>query len=118
MGLFDLFKKKAAEAPEQGVEEEARLPCAVVIVREGLSQPTDDEMLAILTAHTPELAALPRRSLAQPRWWRQSDWLASGMKGVAAAFSAELGVIPDEAEWTLGVDGRGGKFAIVKLFRN
>ncbi len=116
MGLFDRFRKKAPEAApgEFSRDEPTPLPCAVVVLREGMSPPSDEEMGKILAAT--ELAGLPRRGLAQPRWWRQNDWVPAGMRAIAAALSDELGVNPDETTWKVTTDERGAKIAIVSLY--
>lgn len=119
MGFFDRFRKKAERPPtepEPEPEPEAP-PDHVVIVREGMSTPTDEDMLVLLRAEAPELVEVPRRGLAQPRWWRQEDWVLSGMRGVGAALAGELGIDPEKTTWRLAKDDRGARVGIVMLRR-
>lgn len=128
MGLFDwLKKKKPAEAggagapapepdPEPAAEPEPEA-AAVVLVREGMSPPSDEDMAAVLRAHAPELLELPRRGLSQPRWWRQDDWLASGMRGVGAALAKELSIDAEKTTWRVVRDDKGARVGIVRLHR-
>ena len=117
MGFFDRFRKKPSEPerePEPEPEPESP-PDHVVVVREGMSTPTDDDMQAILRSAAPELLEVPRRGLSQPRWWRQDDWVSSGMRGVGTALAAELGIDPDKTSWSLAKDDRGARVGIVLL---
>jgi hypothetical protein len=118
MGFFDRFKKKAAKSePEPEADEPELPPDHVVIVREGMSTPTDAEMSSLLGAEAPELLEVPRRGLSQPRWWRQEDWVVSGMRGVGTALVGELGIDPDKTTWRIVKDDRGARVGIVMLRR-
>jgi hypothetical protein len=119
MGFFDRFRKKPPEPasePEPPPEPDPP-PDHLVLVREGMSTPTDEDMLAVLREAAPELLAVPRRGLSQPRWWRQDDWVSSGMRGVGSALAAELGIDPDKTTWSIVKDDKGARIGIVMLRR-
>lgn len=118
MGFFDLFRKKKepeAEAESEAESEPEAPPDAVVVLREGMSTPTDEDMAAALSDLLPDALAVPRRGLSQPRWWPKEEWLQSGLRGVATALRDELEIDPDKTTWKLGKDPRGARVAVVLL---
>lgn len=123
MGFFDRFRKKSepdgplASSPALPNEEATPIPDLVVIVREGMSAPSDEDMQAVLRRAAPELGDLPRRSFAQPRWWQKQEWLESGIRGIASALKNEVAIDPDKTTWRIVADERGAKVGIVRLFR-
>jgi hypothetical protein len=122
MGFFD-FLKKGKKAPAAPPEEEVAPaepepeppPDAIVVLREGMSTPGEDDMVALITEILPDGLSAPRRGLSQPRWWPKEEWLSSGIRGVASALRAELGIDPDKTSWKLGKDARGARVAVVIL---
>jgi hypothetical protein len=120
MGLFDFLKRGKGEPDadeEEPTADDEPPPVAVALVREGFNVPTDDEMLAVLAAEAPECAELPRTGLSQMRWWREEDWVTSGLRGVARALRHAQDTDPDLATWRIVKDDRGARVAIVFLRR-
>ena len=122
MGFFDLFKKKKPSQAEPETPSEPEPPPepdpppdAVVILREGMSTPADEDMVAVLSELLPDALPVPRRGLSQPRWWPKEEWLQSGIRGVAAAVREELHIDPDKTSWKLGKDAKGARVAVVIL---
>jgi len=119
MGFFDLFRKGKKEAtppsePEPPPPPEPP-PDAVVVLREGMSTPVEDDMVALISEILPEALSVPRRGLSQPRWWPKEEWLESGIRGVASALRDELDIDPGKTSWKLGKDPRGARVALVIL---
>lgn len=125
MGFFDRFRKKKDNAPLSEAPSPAptaraatnAAAAAVVVIREGMSPPSDEEMLRLLQEHAPEVAGLPRRGLAQPRWWRKEDWMQSGMRHIGAVLASEFATDPDETTFRVVRDERGARVGIVILHR-
>jgi hypothetical protein len=127
MGFFDRFRKPRAPgepetSPAEGAapgptDDREPVPDLVVIVREGMSAPSDEDMRGVLGRSAPELGELPRRAFAQPRWWQREDWLESGMRGIATALQHDHRIDPCKTTWRIVADERGAKVGIVRLFR-
>lgn len=122
MGFFGrLFGKGAPDGtsppaqPDAAPDVDPEPPSHVIALREGMSTPSAEDVAAIVRQLAPEHADLPARGLAQPRWWRQDDWVAGGLRGIGTALADELAIDPDETTWELGRDPQGARIAVIVL---
>lgn len=102
MGLFDrLFGKRAKPEPSaEAAPAPPRPPAAVIVLREGMRVP-DDEYVLQVAAHAfsePPPPSLPRIGLSQPRWFKNSEFTASGVADAVAALAPRLGLDAPEVE--------------------
>ena len=116
MGFFSkLFGKSEPEAPPEP-EAPAPDPSHLVVLREGMSTPTDADVAAIVAKLAPDHTALPARGLAQPRWWSNSDWIGGGLRTIGDALATELSIDPDATTYEIGKDPQGARCAVIFLY--
>lgn len=119
MGFFSKLFGGKGETPDADADADDVAgpdPVHLVVLREGMSTPTDDDVAAIVKKLTPEHAALPARGLAQPRWWSNTDWIGGGLRAVGEALADELQIDPHETTYEVGKDPQGARCAVIMLY--